>query len=63
MGWPLVNDSGTGLAVHRGELGLLVEQFEVRWAAGHAQKDDALRLLREVQRIHRAVIALLAGFG
>ena len=51
------------LPVHRGQLGLFIEQFEVRGAAGHAQKDDALGFLRNVEGIHGAVIALLADLG
>ena len=35
------------LAVHLGESGLMVEELELRWAAGHGQPDDTLRFLGE----------------
>ena len=44
---------GHGLAVHGGELRLGVERINVRHAAVHEQKDDALRLRREVRRARR----------
>jgi hypothetical protein len=43
---------GHGLAVHLRELRLVVEQLEVRGAACLVDVDDALRLRREVQRLH-----------
>ena len=52
---------GHRLAVHRGELRLFVEQFQVRRPARHAQEDHALGLLHEVQRIHDAAVWLLAA--
>ena len=36
-----------GLAVHLGELGLVVESFEMRRAAGLVEEDDALGFGRE----------------
>ena len=39
------------LAVHRGELGLVVERLQVRRPAGHVQVDDPLRLRGEVERV------------
>ena len=40
--WPLVNDSGMGLPFIFGELGLVVEGFQMRRAAGLIEEDDAL---------------------
>ena len=54
---------GHRLAVHLGELRLVVERLQVRRPAGHVQEDDALGLRREVQRIHDAALRPLAGFG
>ena len=39
------------LAVHLGELRLVVERLQVRRPAGHRQPDDALRLRREVRLV------------
>ena len=43
-----------GLAGHLGELGLVVECFQVRRAAGLIEEDDALSLGRMMQRIDHA---------
>ena len=40
-----------GLAVHFGEFRFGVPGFEMRWAASHAEPDDAFGFLRVVQRI------------
>ena len=46
-------------AVQLGELRLIVEGLQVRWAAGLVEKDDALGLGCVMQRINGAVRALL----
>ena len=45
---------GNRLAVHRGELRLVVEEFELRRPARHAEEDHALGLGREMERIDDA---------
>ena len=52
MGWPLVNDSGMGWPWSCGQLGLVVEGFQVRRPAGLVQPDHPLGLGGEVERIH-----------
>ena len=47
---PLRKGFGHRLAVHLGELGLVVERLQVRGAAGHRQPDDPLGLRRMMQR-------------
>ena len=47
---------GHRLIVEFGELGLVVEGFEVRWAAGHAEEDHALGLGGEMRQAGQAVI-------
>ena len=46
------------LAVHLGQLRLVVERLQVRRPAGHVQVDDALGLRREVERVDDALPAL-----
>ncbi len=43
--------AGHRLAVHLGELRLVVERLQVRRPAGHAEEDDPFRLRREVRRV------------
>ncbi len=50
-----------GLAIHFGEFRLVVEGFEMRWPAGLVEKDDALGLGREIERIDDAFRRLLDG--
>ena len=54
---------GHRLAVHFGELRLVVEQFQMRGAAGHAQEDHSLGFLGKMQRIHGAAIGCLPAFA
>ena len=57
IGWPLVNDSGIGLPSSSGQLGLVVERFQVRRSARHAEKDDALHARWKVRQTPKAAIA------
>ena len=66
MGWPLVNDSGMGSPSICAQLRLVVEQLEVRRAAGLVEVDDALRARRDVrarQHAAPAVDAAQSRFG
>src|SRR5581483_3807225 len=54
---------GHALAVHLRQLRLVVERLQVRGAAGLVEKDDALRLGGEVQRIYYAVRRSGGGGG
>ena len=49
------------LAVHRGELRLVIERLQVRRPARHVQVNDPLRLRREVRRADDPRPPLLAG--
>ena len=51
------------LAVHFGELGLVVECFEMRRTAGLVEKNDALGLGWEIQRIDDAFGLIARGLG
>ena len=51
---PLGERLGHRLAVHLGQLRLVVERLQVRRPAGHAQEDDPLGLRGEVQRVDDA---------
>ena len=54
IGMPLGERLGHRLAVHLGQVGLVVERLQVRRAAGHVQVDDPLGLGGEVERMDRA---------
>ena len=54
---------GHRLAVHLGQLRLVVERLQMRRPAGHVQPDDALGLRREVQRPHDAGPFVGVGLG
>ena len=51
--WPLKNSSGQGWPSRFDKLRLVIEQFQLRRAAGHVQEDDLLRPRPKMRRTIR----------